>query len=147
MGTALVGLAGVIVGALITGGVQWWAVVRKERLDARTAARVLTVSSEDVRNALEMALENGRFTPSGESDPLTSAATLWQQERSNLARVMGREDFTTVATAFRSLERVLWARSMDDADEAAIAEAARTLAGVTSELLRRAIELMEKAAA
>jgi hypothetical protein len=115
VGTALVGLVGVIVGALATGGFQWWATVRKERLDARTAMRILMVSAENVIGVIEVTIPLGAYLQTRPPDLLTDAAELWRDLRMTVARTSSHETFDQIAGAFRTLDPVLMRRAVDAA--------------------------------
>jgi hypothetical protein len=104
----------VVVGAIITGGIQLWAVHRKDRLDARTAARLLAMVARDVEVALEVSIDRKAWSPQGEPDPMVIAAQAWDEQRISLARRGTKLDFFTVAHAFRILDRMLRARSEAD---------------------------------
>jgi hypothetical protein len=95
---------GVIVGAVVTGGFQWFSTIRKERVDSQTAARMLTIAAQDVQAFLRMAIDNKRWPSVNSRDTVSDAVALWEEHRLTVARTMPLVDLTDVAYPFRLVQ-------------------------------------------
>jgi hypothetical protein len=71
---AVFGLIGVIVGALITGGVGWTLGRRREQRDVRAAARLLRNDLVKAEGMLSHTLQQRRWWPRDWELPLASGA-------------------------------------------------------------------------
>jgi hypothetical protein len=112
MDTALVGLAGVLVGALITGGFNFLVALRKERADAaaerkrhdvevRRAARLIDDDLHAAAAAARWCVEHKVFPV----QQLTTLGTLgWQQYRVVLASELSDIDWQSVTVAVAAID-------------------------------------------
>ena len=112
MDTALVGLAGVLVGALITGGFNFLVALRKERADAaaerkrhdvevRRAARLIDDDLHAAAAAARWCVEHKVFPV----QELTTLGTLgWQQYRVVLASELSDIDWQSVTVAVAAID-------------------------------------------
>jgi hypothetical protein len=105
MSSVWIGFAGVIVGGLITTLWSWLAVVRQELSDAMVSARLV----DDDLAALAQAVRssNGNL-------PSEDKARIWEQNRTALARVLGRRQWAEVSTAYRHCAHPLPEYSLHD---------------------------------
>jgi hypothetical protein len=94
MSTALVGVLGVAVGALLSSALQRLAENRRERVAAIVAARVIMGDLEVLRAAV-VALED---EPHADHVPVQTGA--WHEHRAALAAVLPRKDWYVVAGCF-----------------------------------------------
>jgi|ERR1043165_3844653 hypothetical protein len=103
---ALVGLLGVIVGAGITTGANYWLATRKEKADAererlaranelRIAARLVEHEFAVARAGMAWFVEKRSWPP----EKLHVASEAWQKYRDILARELPREDWDRVQLA------------------------------------------------
>lgn len=98
MSTALVGILGVVAGALTTGTVQLWLASKQRRIDARASARVVWGALADVIEVIEASKARGRWTTGhGELD---NRLGLWAEHRLALARVVDSYGYRRIDTAF-----------------------------------------------
>lgn len=107
MGQALIGLAGVVVGALLSGGATYLMAKRVEARKARAAARLLEAELRPTARGLE-ALR--RHKPGG----INAAAVghvvslpeprLWKEHSSLLAEVLEASDWYALAAAYDSID-------------------------------------------
>jgi hypothetical protein len=110
MVSAVIGLVGVIVGALVTGGFQWWVAARADRLDARTARRMVKAELVDLKVLLEsLESELKTIPPEVLSDPTVqrrpTMGRLAQPEVfpkycDRLARNLSDHDWSVVSAAY-----------------------------------------------
>lgn len=105
MDTALIGLVGIIAGALLTGGVSAALAVSHRRTEARVAALVL-------RSAITEALSRSAGMRSSQTTGIgtdweTALLTPWFEQRQAFARVATADQFTVVAVAFSSVASLL----------------------------------------
>jgi hypothetical protein len=98
MDTALIGFVGVIAGALVTGGVQGVLAWNGRLLEARASAKLIYGTLFEMAACLT-GIEEADALPEGAIRWLPNISA-WEQSRSALARVVGPEDFHTVARAF-----------------------------------------------
>jgi hypothetical protein len=92
MSVALIGLVGVIAGALIGGWTNSWIEERKRLHDARGAKRLIAAEFEDAAICAETAIEEGRW-PEGLSDKE------WQEGRGALLAAMDKAAVNKLTTA------------------------------------------------
>jgi hypothetical protein len=111
MSTALVGLIGVIAGALVSGGVQS-AVSRVDRArDARSAARLLYMQLHEAQQAIEDLQDRQNWFEM--ITDWTSFGAAWERHCEALARVLRTVDFMYVSSAFACLASLGRARDRD----------------------------------
>ena len=105
MSSVWIGFVGVIVGGLITTLWSWLAVVRQELSDAMVSARLV----DDDLAALTQAVRSPDRIPPSQDD-----GGIWEQNRTALARVLGRRQWDEVSTAYRHHAHPLPEHSLDD---------------------------------
>ncbi len=102
MTEAAFGLIGVIIGGLLTGGVEYVMEKRREQRELRAVARLL---AEQLRGAI--AFIHAELMPV-ENDPSIAFATLetdaWREKRGVLASALPNDEWQGVAEAFEILE-------------------------------------------
>jgi hypothetical protein len=92
MSAVWIGFAGVIVGGMITVAWSWLAVIRRELSDAMVAARLVDEDLAAVAQALSTREAGAQIQPDGQ---------VWEQHRGSLARVLGKQQWDDVSTAYR----------------------------------------------
>jgi hypothetical protein len=105
---ALIGLIGVIAGALLTGGIQAVVGRNDRRLAARASARLLGMHLDEAREGIVVLHDTSRW------DPVTDwqgFATAWRDNSAALARTLGTVDFLVVARAFANITSLARARA------------------------------------
>jgi hypothetical protein len=113
----LIGLVGVIAGAIVTGGVQLLLADAQRRNDALAAARVAWSALAETTNVLRRS-EECREWRSG-LDPLRRILDrnllIWDEQRVSLARAVDSYGFRRIEIAFSNIRNLL--ESLSDADE------------------------------
>jgi hypothetical protein len=103
MEEATFGLIGVVVGALVTGGVTWTLARRREQRDVRAAARLLRNDLLKAEGMLSHALNESRWWPRDRELP----TSLWREERRYLAAELENfDDWEPIGRAFTELEEL-----------------------------------------
>jgi hypothetical protein len=99
---ALIGFVGVIVGAVMTGGVSIWQQRQRDRLDVRTSARLLLERFQTARHQLEHNEENPflGYLPTERFE-----APEWDDVRRVFAAHLDDETFRVIARGVQQLER------------------------------------------
>jgi len=120
MSSVWIGFIGVIVGGLITTFWSWLAVVRQELSDAMVSARL--VDDDLAALAQAMRSSNGNL-------PAQDDGRIWEQNRTALARVLGRRQWADVSTAYRHYAHPLPEYSLDDDLAAARSALAQLVSG------------------
>lgn len=135
MSTALIGFLGVIVGALVSGGVQS-VVGRVDRArDARSAARLLYMQLHEAQQAIEdLAV---RRDWSEMITDWTSFGTAWDRHAEALAGVLGTREFMKVSSAFGCLASLARSRARDG-------ESAWSVPDGTLELYRTTVQAAKR---
>jgi hypothetical protein len=113
MGVALVGLLGVVVGAIISGGATYVMARRSEATQARTGARLLETELRTIAGSLGLLLREP-LVPGDSTDALTQddlraaiavpAPRLWHEYRAVLAGVLSSEEWYAVSRAYENIE-------------------------------------------
>ena len=110
MTAAIFGLAGVIVGGLISGGATYLMARRKEKVTARASARLLEeelAMAADVLGVLTTYSdeEAKALSPEGFPAPGLSAFPFdrWLERQELLAETLEAEDWRAVSGAYRSI--------------------------------------------
>lgn len=111
MTAALIGLIGVVAGAIVTGGVQSAGAWFDRRLSARSSARLLYMQLYGAEYAL-LELAQRRSWKQMITD-WTSFGLAWEQHNEALARVLATEHFVTVSSAFACLANISRGRAWD----------------------------------
>jgi hypothetical protein len=104
------------------------------------------MAANDVLGILRVAADTeewDRITEPTDPDRLLSTAQLWESHRIDLARTVSLEDFSTVADAFRMLDRLLGTRRGGEAGE--VVEAVGVLERV-SDVFSEAIDRLDQIA-
>jgi hypothetical protein len=97
--TALVGLAGVIVGAAITGGFAYWLERRKEHVAVRRAARLIDADLLLAEVVAQGCVEKKKWWPT----ELRLTSEGWQQHRDVIASRLSYEPWLTVIGAVMAI--------------------------------------------
>jgi hypothetical protein len=103
---ALIGLGGVLVGGLITAGVNWVLAVRREKVEAerdrqgraiqvKRAVRLIAFELDDIKACANIALQQKHWSA---EYPLTTEA--WQKFRGDIAPMLSADNWREVAIAF-----------------------------------------------
>lgn len=105
MSSVWIGFIGVIVGGLITTLWSWLAVLRQELSDAMVSARLV----DDDLAALAQTMQSS-------TEVLYSQANgrIWEQNKTALARALGKRQWIDVSTAYRHFADPLPEYSLDD---------------------------------
>jgi hypothetical protein len=113
MTTAIFGLVGVVVGALVTGVVSWLLERRKEKAEAVAAARLLkpevTAAVADVTSTLDEGRWPIAYRPMWRES--------WATYRQALVVAMQQRGFDEVATAYARMAQLQSAFSADRAEK------------------------------
>jgi hypothetical protein len=104
MSAAIFGLLGVIVGAVVNGGVTALLQRRTEQSDQRSAARLVRTELVTFR---ALALEGGRRSPEDLPQLRDARPVLWQANRGVLARALTDEHWALVARAYAHVDAAL----------------------------------------
>ena len=139
---AWLALAGVLVGALITGGFTFWVASRKEKADTaaerrrnevevRRAARLVDIDLRTAEVAARIGAEEKEWWYMVQ--PLTS--TGWKQYRNVIASELSADAWQVVSVAFMAVDHLQWIR--DAADKAHRAKMATDPA--TADMVKAAI--------
>lgn len=99
MSQAIFGLVGVVVGALITVGFEWWRDWRRERAEAVAGLRLLESDLANAEAVCAVALRDGWW-----AGGRTAPTTAWRQYRTALVRVLDRSEWHTLEVAMASVE-------------------------------------------
>jgi hypothetical protein len=103
---AIFGLVGVVVGGLLTGGMEFLHNRLEQRTDVREAARLLHIDLITIENALEQ-VAKGEWPPDAEwTRRAVQVPEVWPQVRSPLARSLKSGEFNALAFVIWSLKRM-----------------------------------------
>jgi hypothetical protein len=100
--TGLFVLAGVVVGGLVTGGVNYALERRLEQTAARVALRLLDVELAIAAASADRVLEGGQWSPWN----FERAHGAWDEYRADAARVLSVDDWTKVSMGFYGVDAV-----------------------------------------
>jgi hypothetical protein len=135
MSSVWIGFVGVIVGGLITTLWSWLSVVRQELSDAVVSARLV----DDDLAALAQAVRSpDKIRPSQDD------GRIWEQNRTALARVLGRRQWTAVSTAYRHHSYPLPEYTLDDEIAAARQALAQLVSGKRHVVSQRWRNLLDR---
>jgi hypothetical protein len=101
MSEAIFGLAGVVVGGLLTAAVTFLFERRQEKREARVARRVMRSELEEATTAIEDALAGGEWPPGWDNKSWSQS---WSTYRGVLAATMDDDDFDKLARAYLHME-------------------------------------------
>jgi hypothetical protein len=110
MGQAVIGLVGVVVGALLSGGATYLMAKRAEANKARAAARLLEAELRPIAQGLDVlyrALERSgtKHVRVGQVvRHLPDSSRLWNEHKSLLAEVLDDADWYALASAYESID-------------------------------------------
>ena len=121
---AIIGLVGVLVGALISTGANYWLAVRKENTEAakekydrdaalKTAARLIANEFFGARAAANIAVDKRRWPEEMVKFPLDG----WRSGRAIIARELPYADWSAVETAALAVEHFDSFRAVPRASE------------------------------
>jgi hypothetical protein len=116
MSTAVIGLLGVIAGAIVTGGVQLLVAWFDRRRASRAAARLLYMQLWWAHNAIDGLLTDNAWNPHIDWGRFISA---WVELRAGLARVLKTANFMRASAAFTAIEQLSLCRADDMAQPGA----------------------------
>lgn len=108
MSDALVGLVGVAVGGIVTGGVQSYSSWAQRRLAARSAARLVRIALLSAQAEITTVITYGRWNTTAED--WFSYGEEWAERQRYLADVLSANDFEQVALTFVLIETAARAR-------------------------------------
>jgi hypothetical protein len=111
LSVAVIGLLGVLAGAVVTGGVQAATARSDRRRVARCSARILTMHFHEARAVLK-AIRAARSWEAVRFD-WDGFSALWEEHSVSLATALGTSEFLTVAGACRGLDSFAAVRAMD----------------------------------
>jgi hypothetical protein len=100
--TGLFVLAGVVVGGLVTGAVNYFLEWGRERANARVAMRLLAAELMLAAASADWRLEQRAWSPWN----FESAHRAWNEYRSEFARAVSTDDFESVAVGYAAIELV-----------------------------------------
>jgi hypothetical protein len=97
---AIIGLVGVIVGAVVTAGLDWLRQSRREAAEAIVARRLVGLELTLALNMLRIAHADGRWWP----DAIRLRTDAWEAHKSILAASMPEQEWSMLATAFVGID-------------------------------------------
>jgi hypothetical protein len=92
---AIFGLVGVVIGALVTGGVEFLAERRRDAGQQRKAARLLDTEFRDERGTIRLALDTGHWWPEWDRPSVPN----WPEHARPLAGSLDTRDWSDVVLA------------------------------------------------
>ena len=141
--SAIAGVVGVVVGAVLTGGIQAIGAISSRRLESRVAARLLCMTLMETRRALQVVLKHQWWGPA--EDDWTRLTAPWVDNREALARVLSPVDFLTVSLTFSNMERLLAIRADEMVTEDAVDNATRAEFAKGVSIVTEALNLVTEA--
>lgn len=116
MSQALIGLVGVVVGAVLSGGVGYLVARRDERRRARASARLLQAELRPVADYLDAVVVGNLELFTGAGRPLLASALgpllemtpprLWAEHQALLAWALGTADWYAIASAYERVDQL-----------------------------------------
>jgi hypothetical protein len=103
MTEAIFGLIGVIIGGLISGGINLFLQQRKERLSAKVSARLVRDDLYLAACWIEDAVTEGEWEY-GSDRKINEQA--WNDHRAQLAAVLAYDDYASVGLAYQAVQKV-----------------------------------------
>ena len=138
--TGLFVLAGVVVGGLVTGAVNYALERRRDRANARVAVRLLWAELLLAAASVDWRLEQDAWSPWS----FESAHRAWNEHHAELARAVSMADFADVTVGFAAVGRAEAtfaykpvAARLDADDRQALTDASKSLHDAASALQRR----------
>ena len=118
MTAAIFGLLGVVVGALVTGGVDYFMARRREKGELRQSSRLVADELHSLWLVVDLILERGQLLPErlpGEDAELLFATSSWHAHKAVLARALPQKEWSALATIYATVEsmRVVILRTPD----------------------------------
>jgi hypothetical protein len=104
MAEAIFGLAGVVIGGVLTGVITYFLERHREKQEARAARRIVGAELKEATEAVEDALAGGKWPP-GWSNMRWSQS--WSTYRRVLAATMDDDGFAKLARAYLQMELLL----------------------------------------
>jgi hypothetical protein len=114
--TAVVGLAGVVIGGSITGTTQWLLARRRDRYERRSAVRLLCTDFYKTQAMIASVRDTGEWGP--EKGPLPTDA--FDRYAGTLAASLNQEAWTQVEGAILGVRRLEGIRQESHADGRAL---------------------------
>lgn len=138
MTAAVFGLVGVLVGGLITAGIEWWSARREQARDAeersralRAACRLVAMELDGIKTAVVWAERADRWWLEKQLP-----TQLWIEGRALLARELSPDEWRAVDVAYYSVEALNRVRSLDRPDAVELSRLGReTLTGSFARML------------
>ena len=118
MSAAIFGLLGVVVGAVLTGGVDYVMARRQEKAELRQSTRLVADELHSLWLMVDLILERGQLPPArlpGEEAERLFSTDSWQAHKPVLARGLRQEQWRALATVYAAVEsmRVVILRTPD----------------------------------
>jgi hypothetical protein len=140
-------LAGVVVGGLVTGAVNYAFECRRVRIAGRVAVRLLTAELSIAAASAEWRLDQGAWSPWN----FESAHRSWNEYRHEASRVLSTREWDSVAVGFYAVEIIerrfsnkAVAAKLDAEDRGALNSAFKSfLAGANTLRRRQGLEEIE----
>src|SRR6478752_5833487 len=108
--TAVIGLIGVVIGAGMSGLVQWLMMRRSDRLAARTAARVVRYELRQYRELLQFLIGARHWDTAYWISPIR-----WREHQTTLASACASDEWSKIEMAYSGIEIVdSWHRQPPD---------------------------------
>lgn len=131
--SGIYGLAGVVIGGVVTGGVQWATAARTEHLTARVARRQVRAELQRIQLTLERVIDTPATLES--AGPRLRDIAQWQAHSDHLARALPDDAWEAINSAYNSLgglaniaDRPVGAAGLARATKSFVDEAIRHLA-------------------
>ena len=126
MGEAIFGLIGVIVGAVVTGAVEWWHARQARRMARRVAARLVMDELENVGASLLAVRRRKRKSDIADSmrdliDRGMISDSAWKAHRGTLAETLHILQWKALSDAFTAVSLVIASRQHADTELAGFA--------------------------
>lgn len=109
MTAAIFGLLGVVVGGLVTGGVDYVMARRREKAELRQSTRLVADELHSLWLVVDLILERGQLPPErlpGEEAELLFSTGSWHAHKAVLARALRQERWIALATVYATVENM-----------------------------------------
>jgi len=109
MTAAIFGLLGVVVGGLLTGGVDYFMARRREQAELRQSTRLVADELHSLWLVVDLILERGQLLPArlpGEDTELLFPTSSWHAHKAVLARALRQKEWIALATVYAAVENM-----------------------------------------